>query len=374
MKNATTFNFSIFVAGCYIQAICEHSVKRLLEDPDVKQQIENLKKKHGSAFKTLKLYFKYGCDGSSKHLVANQATETEEALSGNMISSNLVVLQLVADINDENVILFTNKLHNSEIACRPARHWYVRENSETLDIETKRLITACEKLKPIEVNGLTIEFQGFNSMNDQKAVNAIVEEACTKRCPCCHLLPREHMEIFQDFPPPDITFLKSMCLSSLHFGLNLFEHLINKVGGNQDFKLDTATEKSGNALRRQTRIQIIKDAYKTEKKIRISYMLKGQGTTNTGNTVRRVFSEPAFLAQQIGVSEKLVQSLINVWTLLKCNFILDYKKFYNYCQEVKALYKTELPWCNMNPSLFKILDHAHLIIERYVVLCIIDKP
>ena len=177
--------------------VCEHSVKRLLEDPDVKQQIEYLKKIYGSDFKNLKLYFKYGCDGSSKHLVANQATETEEDLPGNLLSSNLVILQLVADIRDENVILFTNKFHNNEMACRPLRHLYMRETKETLDHETSRLISECDNLKSIEVNGLTIEFEGFNSMNDQKALNAIVDEACTMKCPCCHLLPKDHMEIFQ---------------------------------------------------------------------------------------------------------------------------------------------------------------------------------
>ena len=76
------------------------------------------------------------------------------------------------------------------------------------------------------------------------------------------------MEVFQNFAGHiDITFLRTMCLSSLHYGLRLFEHLINKVGGHQDFKLNVATEDSGNDLKRKNRIQIIKDTYKTEKKL-----------------------------------------------------------------------------------------------------------
>ena len=146
-----------------------------------------------------------------------------------------------------------------------------------------RLIGECDNLRPIEIDGVECDFVGFDSMNDQKTVNAIVNENCTKRCPVCHLLPKDHMRYRQNFDEDEIDerFLKSMCLSCLHFGLNLFEHLINKVGGNQDFKKDQATGQVNQQLKWE-RIQRIKDAYWEYQGIRISYLLKGQGTTNTG--------------------------------------------------------------------------------------------
>ena len=83
-----------------------------------------------------------------------------------------------------------------------------------------------------------------------------------------------------------------------------------------------------------------------------------------GNTVRRVFENPIFLAAQIGVSKNLVKGLINIWILLRSNLVLDGKAFQKYCQFIKAMYILELPWCQMNPSLLKVLDHGHLILLR----------
>ena len=226
-----------------------------------------------------------------------------------------------------------------------------------------RLIAECDNLRPIEVDGVEIDFVGFDSMNDQKTLNAIVGENCTKRCPACNLLPKEHMRFKQCFYEINEKFEKSMCLSSLHFGLNLFEHLINKVGGHQDFKSDTANGEF-KQQKKWERIQTIKDMYWEHRGIRLSYLLKGQGTTNTGNTVRRVFEDPNFLAAQIGVSIELVKGLINLWKLVRSNLVLDPKAFYEYCQSVKARYVQEIPWCYMNPSLLKVIDHGRVIIAR----------
>ena len=138
-------------------------------------------------------------------------------------------------------------------------------------------------MQPIYVDGVEVQWVGFDSMNDQKMINYLVEENCTRKCPACHLLPKDHMRVWQCFDYIDETFLEAMCLSCLHFGLNLFDHLINKVGGNQDFKKDQCTGEINKQLKLD-RIQRIKDAYWNHHipGIRISYLLKGQGTTNTG--------------------------------------------------------------------------------------------
>ena len=69
----------------------------------------------------------------------------------------------------------------------------------------------------------------------------------------------------------------------------------------------------------------------------------GCGTTNDGNTVRRVFQDPKFLAEQIGASEELVTGLINVWIAIRENLVLCPKKFYKFCQKVKGKLVEEYP-------------------------------
>ena len=58
-----------------------------------------------------------------------------------------------------------------------------------------------------------------------------------------------------------------------------------------------------------------------------------------GNTVRRVFKEPEFLADQIGASVELVNGLINIWIAMKENLVLDPQLFYEYCQKSLKVFR-----------------------------------
>ena len=64
--------------------------------------------------------------------------ENGTILPGNLLASSLVILQIVAKVKDKNIPLYTNKLHNSEISCRPLRNWQVPETSENAKAENKR--------------------------------------------------------------------------------------------------------------------------------------------------------------------------------------------------------------------------------------------
>ena len=86
--------------------------------------------------------------------------------------------------------------------------------------------------------------------------------------------------------------------------------------------------------------------------------------TFLGNTVRRVFKEPEFLADQIGASVELVTGLINIWIAMKENLVLDPQKFYDYCQEIKEKYIAEFPEYTLNPATLKVMDHGHLILMK----------
>ena len=206
----------------------------MVEDFETKEELDSLIEKYGVENIKLIFYFKFGTDGSSGHLVANQVGSMNNC--GKLMSSNLIILQLVAEITNrpdlEAIVLFTNQLFNSEISNRPIHHWHVPENTPNLKKETKELLEECRNLVNLWYGGIPVELVGFNSMNDQKCLYSILGIACTRRC-VCGILNNKHMKINQQFTGPDIqqkldNFVKQMCVSNLHFALNLNELLMSK--------------------------------------------------------------------------------------------------------------------------------------------------
>ena len=69
-------------------------------------------------------------------------------------------------------------------------------------------------------------------MNDQKSINSTLGITCTRRCPACGLMNDKHMKVNQDFSGCEEkieTFVCQMCLSILHYGLRLIEHLLGNA-------------------------------------------------------------------------------------------------------------------------------------------------
>ena len=101
----------------------------MIEEEETKEQLENLIETHGSENIRLVFYFKFGTDGSSGHIVANQIGSMEN--SGKLMSSNMIILQLVAFVEGQEnpIIIHTNQLYNSEISNRPLGHQYIPETT-----------------------------------------------------------------------------------------------------------------------------------------------------------------------------------------------------------------------------------------------------
>ena len=108
--------------------------------------------------------------------MANQIGSMEN--SGKLMSSNLIILQLVAIVKgreDSPIILHANQLYNSEISNRPLHHWHVPETTANLKKEVEDLMKQRDNLKNLEYAGIPVELHGFNSMNDQKALYSALD-------------------------------------------------------------------------------------------------------------------------------------------------------------------------------------------------------
>ena len=101
-----------------MQATLEKTVERLLLVPKVLKDVEALEEKHPGKHIDYTCYFKAGCDGMSGLIQFHQQLDNGEGFEktdGKLLSSHLVLLQIVAFIEgeDREEIVFTNVFLNS---------------------------------------------------------------------------------------------------------------------------------------------------------------------------------------------------------------------------------------------------------------------
>ncbi|KAF2879390.1 hypothetical protein ILUMI_26785 [Ignelater luminosus] len=82
----------------------------------------------------------------------------------------------------------------------------------------------------------------------------------------------------------------------------------------------------------------------------------GFGNTNDSNTGRRFFHDPNLSAEITGV-EVILEAISS-------GFKIDTKKFDTYCMETANVYVKLYSWQPMTPTLYKILMHDSLVIEK----------
>ncbi len=227
-----------------LQNVLDHSLTRLLDD-DVLEQIEILKAKYGDL--ELTLLFKYGLDGSKGHPVYKMTCDCCRD-KGALLSTHLIILQLVLKTEDHMHLIFNNALCNSASSCRPLRYRFVNESTEHVKEELTRLKIEVDNLKPFDVmEGVTCRYHGFMSMIDGKVV-FIKTGSTSQRCPFCRSKPSDFHDLLRDFEA-DPEAIQDLSLSILHFGLRVMDLLFNigkkmpikcwHLGKNQNIYLDT---------------------------------------------------------------------------------------------------------------------------------------
>ena len=155
-----------------------------------------------------------------------------------------------------------------------------------LKVETDDLEEQNENLQDLYYDGIPVKLVGYNAMNDMKSLYSTLGISCTRRC-VCSVMNNKHMKINQKFVSARQQqcleyFVKQMCPSTLHFGLNLAKHFIEKVGGHKTFRTDMCVGKE-HKKQKQDNILAIQDAYRA-KGIRVSFKVFGGGTSNDGES------------------------------------------------------------------------------------------
>ena len=78
---------------------------------------------------------------------------------------------------------------------------------------------------------------------------------------------------------------------------------------------------------------------------------------------RMLFDIPNEFADVLGLPRRLIQLFSTIWKALRVGLPLDPYKFRDKCAEFKKLYYDTIPWAEMCPSIHKVIDHFHVLLN-----------
>ena len=215
-----------------MQNLCEHTIERIIDDPDVSSKVVELYDMVDGDLE-LVMFSKFGVDGTKGIPIFKMICD-EERKQGACIVSNLVPMQLVAFMGDHMHIIYQNPHVCSAYGCRPLRHWYTEEKENTAKEEIARLQGEASSLVAIDFGGgVIVNFKNFFSMNDLKIENFKFENRSPLKCAYCGAVPTQFHKK-RDFMA-NLEYLGDLCMACLHFLIRTTEHLL-KAGFRQDSK------------------------------------------------------------------------------------------------------------------------------------------
>lgn len=306
----------------------------------------------------------------------------EERVQGSCLASHMVALQMVAKVNGVTHIVYENRLCNSPMAIRPLRLWFVNETTENAQAEIERLEKEVEELKPQEwTRNVKIEYEGFMSMVDGKIINCAFHHSSTAKCPFCGKGPDQFMdpdEIFALRHFNESSWRIWLKVATLHFRINAGGHYL-KIACRKRLKKWIVRRKTNpveGVIFDETKEEI-QQACKARLGLTVLGVTSG-GSTDDGNTARRLFEKPEIFADIVGVSPRLIEMTDNIAIALTCTVPISPLKFGEYCKQFKELYAQECGWFPLSPTIHRIVDHGAQLLElipqtlRFVTM--IDFP
>lgn len=99
--------------------------------------------------------------------------------------------------------------------------------------------------------------------------------------------------------------------------------------------------------------------------MKVDLVLQGHGTTNTGNTARRCFSNPTLFAKCLEIDAALIKKLATIILAFKSKDKLNIDELERFCFETYRLYYELYPWSRLNPSTHKLLRHGCQVARKF---------
>lgn len=315
--------------------------------------------------KTYILLSKWGCDGAADQAEYNMVPPEDcEFSDSSMFICSLVPLKLF-EKNYESSVLWKNDCPGSTRYCRPIQFNFIKENKDNVKSIVGAINEEISNLVPYLYHNITIEYNLTFTMIDGKIVQYMTDTKSSMNCFVCGVSPKEmnNIEHLLSKPVKESNFCFG--LSTLHAWIRCFECIIH-VAYNLPFKSWSARSEEQKTLKKERKTEI-QEQFRSKTGLLIDVVKQGKGTTNTGNTARKFFSNPQLSAQITGVDENLIARFSTILKCISSNQKIHIGKFKEYCLETAKIYSNLYGWYYMPVSVHKILIHGAAFIEQAVL-------
>lgn len=287
-----------------LQALLDFTVRRIIQlQSEIILHTQNV-------LNNLHLVSKWGCDGSSGHSLYKQVFTASQQTDTDLFMTCIVPLQLYAfpENDGERIILWQNPRPSSTRYCRPIKLEFIKESTEVIQTEKKKMDEQIQELLPSEVKlpelpPVTIHHDLCMTMIDGKTCNALTNTNSAQKCNMCGATPTV-MNNIDEILKRKID--KSVCefgLSTLHAYIRFFEWLYHV-----SIRLCTKSWQKRKDVKDQidAREAHIKNRFHSEMGLRVGIVIQGKGTTHDGNTACRFFENSIKSADITGINEQII--------------------------------------------------------------------
>lgn len=343
-----------------IQDLLDHTAARILKIDSVFQ------KQH----RTLILYSKWGCDGSSGQSQYKQilAEESETISDANLFITSLVPIRLV-DVQSGSVV-WQNPVPSSVRFCRPISIEFCKETPEktkaVVDDIKKQIRAAQASLINKDGVVVNVKHELFLTMIDGKVAQVLTDTPSGSTCTICGATPRLMNDLSKVTARPENENAYQYGLSTLHAWIRCMEMILH-ISYNLSFKTWSASTEENKRLKKEKK-EVVQKRFREELGLIVDKPRQVSGNTNDGNTARRFFYNSTCSSEITGVDEALIKRLYIILQVLSSGMMIDPEKFGEYAIETARIYVSNYDWYYMPSSVHKILIHGQNVIKHFAVL------
>lgn len=343
-----------------LQDLLDHTVARILLIDSV----------YKNSLRKLKLFCKWGCDGSSGQSEYKQVLPEESDLisDANLFIASLVPIRLIDETT--NIVVWKNETCSSVRYCRPILLEFAKETPEKTASVVADINNQKQNLSPslINKNGEVIEITHdlFLTMIDGKVAQVLTETRSSASCTVCGATPRQmnNLEAVRTRDVNESSFQYG--LSTLHAWIRSMEMILH-ISYNLSFEKWSATSPE-NKKNKDEKKKLVQKRFREEMGLHVDKPRQGTGNSNDGNTARRFFQNYSCSADITGVDVEFIKRMYIILQTMSSGMAINSKKFGEYAYSTAQLYVNIYNWYYMPSSVHKILIHGEKIIEYYAIL------
>lgn len=358
-KNCYPLTSSITVtnisAKVNLQDLLDHTACRIMKIHTIPEN-----------FNKLKLYSKWGCDGSSGQSEYKQVLpeEREQISDANLFIVSLVPLRLVDE--ESKTVIWQNPTCSSVRYCRPISLELAKETKDITTSVVNGLETKINELTPtlaaLKGNVVEVKHELFLTMIDGKVAQVLTETSSSAKCTICGATPKQMNDLMKVTARVENEDAFKYGLSTLHAWIRCMEMILH-ISYNLAFKKWAASTPENKKVKEEKK-RFVQARFREDLGLHIDKPRQGSGNSIDGNTAKRFFQNYECSAEITGVDEELIKRLYIILQTMSSGFPVNAIKFGEYALGTPRLYVNNYNWYYMPSSVHKILIHGAKIIEQ----------